>query len=49
MIEVDDTPVRVMVEQLRSVDGSHLGRRVGHLSWEELVAVDRAARVLLGL
>ena len=40
---------RVLVEQLGAVDARRLGRRVGHLSAEEMWAVDDALVTVLGL
>jgi mRNA interferase MazF len=42
-------PTRVLVEQLRAVDAARLGRVVGHLTLEELRAVERALRLVLDL
>jgi mRNA-degrading endonuclease toxin of MazEF toxin-antitoxin module len=39
----------VLVEQLRAVDAARLGRVVGHLTLEELRAVERALRLVLDL
>jgi mRNA interferase MazF len=40
---------RVLTEQIRALDGSRLGRRVGTLAQTELRAVDDALKVVLGL
>ncbi len=39
----------VLVEQMRAVDVSRLGRKVGQLSVEEMWTVDDALRSILGL
>jgi mRNA interferase MazF len=43
------SPSRVLLNQIRTVDKSRLGRYVGRLSDEELAAVDEALRISLGL
>jgi mRNA interferase MazF len=43
----DGTPTRVMVEQMTAVDWSRLGDVVGHLSHDEMQAVDDAIRDVL--
>ena len=48
-IEVDGTTTRVLVEQVGAVDAGRLGRRLGHLSTEELWSVDEALMTVLGL
>jgi mRNA interferase MazF len=48
-IEVAGKRTRVLTEQLRALDRSRLGRRVGTLSQGELRAVDDAVKVVLGL
>jgi mRNA interferase MazF len=48
-IEVGGTTTRVLVEQVGAVDVGRLGRRVGHLSTEELWSVDEALMTVLGL
>ena len=49
-IEIDGTPTRVVIDQITAVDhGVRLGEFAGRLSAEELSAVDRASRVVLGL
>lgn len=40
---------RLLVEQTTAVDPSRLGATAGHLSAEEMVDVDRALRVVMGL
>ncbi|MFT3797557.1 type II toxin-antitoxin system PemK/MazF family toxin [Microbacterium sp.] len=49
VIELNEAPTRVLVEQTSAVDPSRLGDRVGHLSLDELRAVDAALRVVLSL
>jgi mRNA-degrading endonuclease toxin of MazEF toxin-antitoxin module len=39
----------VLVEQMRAVDVSRLGRKVAELSMEEMWTVDDALKSLLGL
>ena len=46
---VADEPARLLVEQLRAIDAQRLGRRVGHLTVEEMWAVDEALELVLGL
>jgi mRNA interferase MazF len=48
-IEVDGASIRVLVEQIGAVDVSWLGRRVGHLTAEDLWAVDEALVTVLGI
>ena len=48
-IEIGSEWTRVLVEQLGAVDGTCLGDRVGHLTTEELWAVDDALLTVLGL
>jgi mRNA interferase MazF len=43
------TTTRVLVEQIGAVDAQRLGRRAGHLSAEEMWAVDDALVTVLGL
>lgn len=40
---------RVLVEQMRAVDPSRLGRRIGFLAFAEMIEVDRALKLVLGL
>ena len=44
-----DRPSRVLLNQLRTVDKSRLGRSLGHLTEIELDQVDQAIRISLGL
>ena len=48
-IEVNETPTRVLVEQLGAVDARKLGPITGHLSPEEKWGVDEALLTVLGL
>ena len=48
-IEIGGTATRVLVEQLGAVDVQRLGKRVGHISVEEVWAVDDALATVLGL
>lgn len=48
-IDVDGRTTRVLVEQIGAVDASRLGSLSGHLTPEELWAVDDALGIVLGL
>jgi mRNA interferase MazF len=48
-IDLDGTPTRVLVEQLRVVDVKRLGELAGRLSAAEQRAVDDALESVLGL
>jgi len=48
-VEIVGESTRVLVEQLGAVDASRLGELVGHLSHEDLWAVDDALLAVLGL
>lgn len=48
-ISVRGRATQLLVPQLKAVDHSRLGKRVGHLSVEEAAAVDDALHELLGL
>ena len=48
-IDIEGEPTRVLVEQLGAVDRSRLGRSAGRLEADELVEVDDALAVVLGL
>ena len=48
-VEVAGRRTRVLTEQVRALDRSRLGRRVGTLAQAELRAVDDALKVVLGL
>jgi mRNA interferase MazF len=48
-IDLGGDTTRVMVEQLCALDYSRLGDRVGRLSPAELIEVDRALSLVLGL
>jgi mRNA interferase MazF len=46
---VEGNVTRVLVEQLGAVDAQRLGKRVGHLSADELWSIDDALMTVLGL
>lgn len=48
-IEVNGQSTRVLAEQMGAVSPERLGKRVGHLSFAELRAVEDAARAVLDL
>ena len=48
-IGVDGETTRVLVQQIGAVDARWVGERCGHLSPEELWAVDEALMTVLGL
>ena len=48
-VEVAGRRTRVLTEQIRALDRSRLGRRVGTLPQTELRTVDDALKVVLGL
>ncbi len=48
-IKVRGRLTRVLVEQLRAVDPTRLGDRVGRLGVDEIDDVERATRIVLGL
>lgn len=48
-VEIAGLPTRVLVEQTSAVDRSRLGKRIGHLGFDELRAVDAALRIVLAL
>lgn len=48
-ITVARSRTRVLADQLTAVDRSRLGPTAGTLTWEELIAVDTAVQVVLGL
>lgn len=48
-IELDGTPTRVLVDQMRAVDASRLGDFAGRLDAAETGEVDRAVRLILGV
>jgi mRNA interferase MazF len=48
-IEVGGTLTRVLVEQLGAVDVQRLGKRMGHVTVEEIWALDDALATVLGL
>jgi mRNA interferase MazF len=49
VIDLDGTPTRVLVEQLRTVGVEVLGPRAGHLSAAEQREVDHALELVLDL
>ncbi len=49
VIEVDDQPTRVLVEQIRALDLTRLGEQVRMLSLDELRQVDDALELVLDL
>jgi len=48
-IEIDGRRTRVLAEQTAAVDPQRLGPLVGHLSQAEMIKVNAALRVVLGL
>lgn len=48
-IEIGDGPTRVLCEMVGAVDVRSLGRQVGHLTLEEMRAVDDALLLVLDL
>lgn len=48
-VDVNGERTRVLVEQTSAVDPSRLGERTGHLSFNELKAVNAALRLILSL
>ena len=48
MIELQGRPARVLGDQMRSLDKSRLGARIGSLSPAELLAVEEAVLITLG-
>ena len=48
-IEIDKQPTRVMCEMVGAVDARTLGERVGHLTLNEMHAVDDALELVLDL
>jgi mRNA interferase MazF len=48
-ITLDGLETRVLVEQTTVVDPQRLGRSAGHLNANELLAVDEALTLILGL
>jgi mRNA interferase MazF len=49
LISIDDTPTRVLVEQLRTIDLRHLTDHAGHLTIAEQREVDAALKLALDL
>ena len=48
-VHVCAEPSRALGDQLRSIDKARLGKRIGRLTAEDLVAVDNALRITLDL
>jgi mRNA interferase MazF len=48
-VEVGGTVTRVLVEQLGAVDVQRLGKRIGHVTVQEIWALDDALATVLGL
>ena len=48
-IEIDDQTTRVMCEMVGAVDATALGEHVGHLTLDEMHAVDDALELILDL
>jgi mRNA interferase MazF len=48
-ITIEDSPSRILVEQIRAVDVQSLGRSAGRLDPAELRALDEALALVLGL
>lgn len=48
-VSLGDEPTRVMCEMVGAVDARSLGTRVGHLTRDELRAVEDAVLLVLGL
>jgi mRNA interferase MazF len=48
-IAIDGTDTRVLVEQTTVVDPERLGRSAGRLDVDEMLAVDEALALVLGL
>ena len=48
-VDIGGTATRVLVEQLGAVDVQRLGKRMGHLTIEEIWALDDALATVLGL
>ena len=47
-IQIEGQPARVLGDQMRSLDKSRLGARIGTLSPAELLAVEEAVLITLG-
>jgi mRNA interferase MazF len=48
-LRVADQSTRVMVEQMTAVEGTRLGKLVGHATPEEMWGIDEAIMTVLGL
>ena len=49
VVTIRGEPTRVLLEQIKTVDRSRLGRSSGHLAAADLQEVDDALRLILGL
>ena len=49
LVQVANRPARVLGDQIRSLDKTRIGRRVGRLSQADLASVDEALRITLDL
>ncbi len=49
VIDIQGTPARVLGDQIRSIDKSRLGSKIGTLSPVELSAVEEAVLIALGV
>ena len=48
-VEIEGDLTQVMCEMVGAIDGRALGRRVGHLTWDELARIDEALSLVLDL
>jgi mRNA interferase MazF len=48
-VEVDGERTSVLCEMIRAFDASKLGRHIGHLTHDEIIAVDEALELVLDL
>lgn len=49
LVTIRGRPTRILLEQIKTVDRTRLGRSSGHLAAADLDEVDEALRVILGL
>lgn len=49
LVTVDDKPARVLGDQIRSLDKSRLRNRIGVLASDDMIAVEEALQITLGL
>ena len=49
VVDVDGAPTTLMTEQMTAIDIGKVGKRIGRLGPEEIVEVDSAVRLVLGL